>query len=328
MWKRVEEFDKAKWNEYVKKNGPQSGRFLQSWEWGEFQKAVGEKVERFVSDDGVASVVFRSLSGFGNYMYCQCGPITNSSYQVTVEEIVRHCEEQSDEAISNLVFARFDIPLKQFDKPKNWIRTIDIQPSHTWITALDLSEEKLFEFLHKKTRYNIGLAQRHGVEIQMNEIDFDSVWPLFIETGSRGEFRLHPKTYYEKMLQKVNSDDCKIFLATAMFEQKPIAVNLMLDFGGVRTYLHGASSHEHRALMAPHLLHFELIKDAKQKGLEIYDWRGIAPSDKSNHPWAGITRFKRSFPGREVVYVGTYDLVRKPFLYKVYRLARRVRRSI
>jgi lipid II:glycine glycyltransferase (peptidoglycan interpeptide bridge formation enzyme) len=320
MWKRVEEFDKSKWNEYVKKNGSLSGRFLQSWEWGEFQKSVGEKVERFFCDDGVASVIVRSLSGFGQYAYCPCGPITNSSYEKIVVELAR--------TIPDNLFFRFDVPQASVECQKNWVRTIDVQPSHTWVTQLDFSEEKLFESLHKKTRYNIGLAQRRNIEIKFNEIDFDSVWSIFIETGSRGEFRLHSKMYYEKMFENLNSDDCKIFLATAMFEQKPVAVNIMLDFGGVRTYLHGASSHEYRALMAPHLLHWELIIDAKQKGLSLYDWRGIAPSDKPNHPWAGITRFKKSFPGQEIVYTGTYDLVRKPFWYKVYQLARRVRRGV
>jgi len=320
MWKRVEEFEKTKWNEFVKKNGPLSGRFLQSWEWGEFQKTVGEKVERFICDDGVASVITRSLPGFGQYVYCPCGPITKTSFETAVTKLAQEFPQD--------LFFRFDIPLESVVQEKNWVRTIDVQPSHTWVTPLDLSDEKLFELLHKKTRYNIGLAQRHNIEIKFNEIDFDSVWPIFVETGSRGEFRLHSKIYYEKMFEKINSNDCKIFLATAMFEQKPIAVNIMLDFGGVRTYLHGASSHEYRALMAPHLLHWELIKDAKQKGLSVYDWRGIAPSDQPNHPWAGITRFKKSFPGHEVVYAGTYDFVRKPFWYKLYRLARRVRRSI
>ncbi|MBI4713572.1 peptidoglycan bridge formation glycyltransferase FemA/FemB family protein [Candidatus Uhrbacteria bacterium] len=332
MWKRVEEFEKEKWNEFVKKNGPQSGRFLQSWEWGEFQKAVGEKVERFVCDNGVASVIIRTTPGFGKYAYCPRGPIIEDDFFSVIKEL--------SEIIDPIIFFRFELLTsfhrgeevsthktnKTFHKTIDLQQSIDLQPSHTWITQLELSEEKLFESLHKKTRYNIGLAQRHGVEIRFNEIDFDSVWPIFIETGSRGEFRLHPKSYYQKMLKTINTDDCRTFLAVAMFEQKPIVVNLMLDFGGVRTYLHGASSHKYRSLMAPHFLHFELIKDAKQKGLSFYDWWGITPSDQPNHPWVGITRFKKSFPGREVVYTGTYDLVRKPFWYRVYCLARKLRR--
>ncbi|MBI2475570.1 peptidoglycan bridge formation glycyltransferase FemA/FemB family protein [Candidatus Uhrbacteria bacterium] len=335
MWKLVEEFDKKKWNEFVKKNGPLSGRFLQSWEWGEFQKAVGEKVERWSTEDdrreqkrtdGVASLIIRQLPGFGEYAYCPRGPIVKDDFSTALKAL--------SEIVDPIIFFRFEL-LTSFHRGeemsthktnKTFHKTIDLQPSHTWITPLELSEEKLFESLHKKTRYNIGLAKRHGVEVCLNEIDFDSVWPIFVETGSRGEFRLHPKDYYQKMLRTINTEYCRSFLAVAVFEQKPIAVNLMLDFGGVRTYLHGASSHKYRSLMAPHLLHFELIKDAKQKGFSFYDWWGIAPSDQPNHPWAGITRFKKSFPGREVVYAGTYDFVRKPFWYKVYRLARKLRR--
>lgn len=323
------------WNEFVAKHGPESGRFLQSWEWGEMQgvqrKTGGDigRQEETEEDKGgqkwVANVFVKKLPIFGSYIYCPRGPITESSYQVAAEEITH----------KNIMFARFDVPLSQIVSQnkcniihsggcimlhdKNWIKAIDISPSITWITDLDKSEDELFAKIHKKTRYNIKLAERHKLRVEIHSHDFEKVWHLFELTSTRGEFRLHKKSYYKKMLR------CA-FLAVVWKDDEPIAANIMIDFAGVRTYLHGASSHKHRALMAPHLLHWELIKDAKQKGLQKYDWWGVAPLDEPNHPWAGIGRFKRSFPGREVVYAGTYDFVIKPFWYNVYRLARKLRR--
>jgi len=46
-------------------------------------------------------------------------------------------------------------------------------------------------------------------------------------------------------------------------------------------------------MMAPHLLQWAAIKITKQLGYKYYDFWGIAPSDQPNHPWSGISRFKR-----------------------------------
>ena len=71
------------------------------------------------------------------------------------------------------------------------------------------------------------------------------------------------------------------------------------------------------------------MKNAKQQGLEIYDWWGVAAQNASGyHPWAGISRFKRGFGGIQSQTPGTQDIIGKPLKYHLYQLARRVRRMI
>lgn len=119
------------------------------------------------------------------------------------------------------------------------------------------------------------------------------------------------------------------FLAIAKHENDILATNIMIDFGDTRTYLHGASSNVKRNLMAPYLLHWELMKDAQSKGIKFYDWWGIAPIDApADHPWAGISRFKRGFGGEEVEYPGTFDLVLHPIKYRFYQFIRSLRRRM
>jgi lipid II:glycine glycyltransferase (peptidoglycan interpeptide bridge formation enzyme) len=74
--------------------------------------------------------------------------------------------------------------------------------------------------------------------------------------------------------------------------------------------------------MAHFLLHWELMKEAKTKGLRFYDWWGIASSDDPKDPWAGLTRFKKGFGGEVVKYPGTFDYVIKPFGYLFYKIFR------
>jgi lipid II:glycine glycyltransferase (peptidoglycan interpeptide bridge formation enzyme) len=92
-------------------------------------------------------------------------------------------------------------------------------------------------------------------------------------------------------------------------------------FGGVATYLHGASSDEHRNLMANYFLQWEAIKRAKEKGMKKYDFFGIAV-ELNRKKWAGITRFKKGFcPDCEpIIFPGCYDLVLCPGKYFVYRI--------
>ncbi len=333
MWQRLtSQLTKHTWDRFVITHGPRSGRFLQSWEWGEFQKAVGETVERWVWEEedkgesergglkGLAQVMEKKISGFGSYAYCPRGPIMMNEFVQAMIDL-----SQQNPAF---VFWRVDVPIIVVPSTQGFHKTIDLQPAMTRMTDLTMTPETLFASLHHKTRYHIRLADRHGIHTRFDLRDLSEVWPLFERTSSRGEFRLHDKSYYEQMLASLDTSVCRAFLASAWCEDTPVAATIMIDFGDVRTYVHGASSYEHRSLMAPHFLHWKLIKDAQQSGLTSYDWWGVSPKQESNHPWVGVSRFKRSFPGEEIVYPGTYDLVKRSAWYTLYRLARCLRRAI
>lgn len=330
MWSIFQDqIDREHWNHFVFKHGPQSGAFLQSWEWGEFQQETGERVVRWIMGEkteqkfhcsGVATVLMKPLSHIGTYAYCPRGPIIDGDFSVGLSGLLR--------VTPSMVFFRSDIPSEILHPVQNFWnhKTQSIQPALTRLTSLADSEQTLLASLPPKTRYNIRLAERRGVRIRFDRQALEDVWPLFEGTSSRGQFRLHKKAYYQRMLATLATASCRAFLATAWFEDRPIAANLMLDFGSVRTYLHGASSYEHRALMAPHLLHWQLLNDARQNGLLQYDWWGVAPLDQPRHTWSGISRFKRAFPGEEIAYLGTFDLVKQPVWYTLYQLVRRLRR--
>jgi lipid II:glycine glycyltransferase (peptidoglycan interpeptide bridge formation enzyme) len=224
------------------------------------------------------------------------------------------------------VFVRFE-PLNDV-KTFGFKKTFSVSPKTTLITSLEKSEEKLLSSFHQKTRYNINLAKRKGVKIEIAKAwELDIVWPLFEETAKRDGFRLHDKKHYEELL-KLKSNNLKVFLAVAFYENRPLAANIMVDFNGTRTYLHGASSNSNRNVMAPFLLHWELLTDAQAKGLKFYDWWGIASSDDPKDPWAGITRFKKGFGGETVRSPGTFDYVLKPSGYLIYKIIRCLKRFL
>lgn len=315
---KTEARDKKRWNTFVQKYGPRSGAFLYAWEWSEM--AHGQRYEFFEGDEliGLASVG-RIFLPFGqSYISGICGPVASSK-----ENILKVLEGLSD---NHSLFIRFE-PTLEIESPRVK-KTIAITPPTTLITSLEPGLQEILAAMHPKTRYNIGLAQRKNLLVKfLKPEELGLVWPLFEETAKRDGFRIHSKRHYQDLLN-LRGENLKVFLVAVFFEGKAIAANIVVDFHKTRTYLHGASSSQDRNLMAPFLLHWELMKEAKGRGLKFYDWWGIASNDDPKDPWAGITRFKKGFGGEVVQYPGTFDYVLKPIGYWFYQVSRFIIRKI
>ncbi|MBU4216731.1 peptidoglycan bridge formation glycyltransferase FemA/FemB family protein [Candidatus Parcubacteria bacterium] len=347
------ELNKEKLNNFLAEQ--RYSQFLQSHEWSEFQERVGQRVFRFgVEKDGkimaVVSLIKKNIGAGKAYFYCPRGPVfwfSRIQYSVTagfkLEEGPKveiwnflFTEIKKIAQTENCLFLRFD-PTDDFYLKGTSFKvrqTIDVQPSKTLILNLENTEENLLKEMHQKTRYNIRLAEKKGVTIREAGIDeFDKFWALMSETVERDGFRLHGKDYYKKMLStpqpsrsvvgvRVMSDELKIKLYFAEYEGRIIAANIITFFGDMVTYVHGSSSDQDRNVMAPYLLQWEIIKQAKNLGYKHYDFYGI-----DEIKWPGVTRFKKGFGGQEQTYPGTFDVIFNNFSYKAYQALRWLRRK-
>ncbi len=318
--------------------------FLQSWDWGEYQKQNGFEIKRLGVEDGgelkASALLIKNKLPFGNYFYCPKGPVFKEEIINKKEEIIKFFKEikKQESVIFLRLEPKFQIPNSKFQI----LKTIDIQPSKTIILDLNKTEEELLKEMHQKTRYNIRLAEKKGVKIREAKItppfqepalsvsrmggarggsdDFDKFWALMEQTVKRDGFSLHPKKHYQEMIN-INHKYLKIFLAE--FEGKVISAGIFSLFGDTVTYMHGASSNEHRNVMSPYLLHWHVIKLVKSWGFKKYDFFGI-----DEKKWPGVTRFKKGFGGEEINYPGTFDLVFNKPLYIIYKLGRIIRRLV
>lgn len=308
------------WNEEVLRRG---GGFLQSWEWGEFQKRAGAEVLRVRGEEPapLAQLIARRLPLGATSWYCPRGPLGAVDGIRDLPEVARS------------VFLRFE-PLEKPAMPEA-LKVRDVQPGQTMVVDLRPDEEAILAAMHEKWRYNIRLAERKGVRCYAAASDasaFDVFWGLMQETTERDRFSAHDADYYRLMLETLAGDPATdaarrpvARLLFAEHDGKVLAAELMLYFGGTATYLHGASSRDRREVMAPQGLHWYAMTDAKAKGFADYDLWGVAPEGVERHPWAGVTRFKKGFGGRYVAYPGTYDLPIDRLKYALYALIRRWR---
>src|SRR5690606_14429659 len=92
-------------------------------------------------------------------------------------------------------------------------------------------------------------------------------------------------------------------------------------FGDKSTYKDGASLRERPVYGISHLLQWRIIEWAKENGAVVHDFCGSPPSDQINnqdHPYYGFGRFKSSFSRNIVDFVGTYDIVVRPYRYRLW----------
>jgi len=313
------------WDDFVQKNA-QDGGFLQSWQWGEFQKSLGRMIYRLAVLDNkevvaAALAVRHKLPGGLNYIYLPRGPVVKANLGIlhSREQILKLIFQQIRLKASPLasIFLRLDPPLnsaaplvKLGAQPSG-----QVQPQQTLILDLSASQEQLLAKMKPKTRYNIKVAEKHGVEIiYSGKEDLEIFWQLLVKTSDRDRITSHPKNYYARMLSLPD-----VRLVLARYQNKVIAGNIMAFFGKYCYYLHGASDYDYRDKMAPYLLQWRMIKDAKEQGCRWYDFWGA-----DENKWPGVTRFKVGFAPQTTLteYVGAYDLIYNKFLYRLYHYFR------
>jgi lipid II:glycine glycyltransferase (peptidoglycan interpeptide bridge formation enzyme) len=191
--------------------------------------------------------------------------------------------------------------------------------------------------MKQKHRYNVRLAEKHGVQVEIISqnlmASFDRFWNLLASTAGRQEFRTHPRSYYEELLTALEPD-AEAHLAFAHKDGEDLATLLLITYKGTATYLHGGSSESNKQLMAPFLLHAEVIKFAQAQGNVSYDLWGTDLEQnpetkewqpKAGHPSAGTSRFKLGFGGQIIAYPGAFDLILNPFCYTLYKTLRKLR---
>jgi len=306
--------DKEKWNNFIKEN---NGSFLQSFQWGEFQKSLGRKIFRIeIENDLKGLVIKHNLPFKKSFLYCPRGPVIRNlkSFGKFLEEVKKIALKEN--AIFFKIEPEFDFDISSFGFKKSFR---EIQPSKTLILDISKSNKELLSEMHYKTRYNIRLAERKGIVVKISHSNyFNDFFTLLEKSAKRDKFRTHPKEYYKKQLL-INDNEYKTSLFIAYYKNIPIAGIMVNFFGSTATYLHGGFDYNFRNLMAPYKLQYEAIKKAKAIGCRYYDLWGI-DEDK----WPGVTRFKKGFGGKEVIYPGSFDLILSKNWYIIYKVAREI----
>ncbi|OGY17537.1 MAG: hypothetical protein A2784_01375 [Candidatus Chisholmbacteria bacterium RIFCSPHIGHO2_01_FULL_48_12] len=167
---------------------------------------------------------------------------------------------------------------------------------------LDLrkSEKRLLAEMKSKTRYNIGLAQRKGVKVQIvsgRKILETGLFNLLKRNASRLRIFELPQKWFEAQVKAFGE---KCFAVLGYAENELVAGNFFMTSSDGCFYSYNGSTGLGRKLMAPSLCVWEGIREAKRRKLKTFDFEGIYDGSWSLRRWRGFTRFKQGFGGEEI----------------------------
>lgn len=298
----------SNWNEPLLKEPSQAGIFLQSYEWGELQEMSGARVHRFEFLDQHVQVFEYALPFGWKYWHVPRVRLHQKSLYALLDEA------RTQHIVYILAEPRAELAEYDFKK----VPAKAVMPQQTSIIEI-ADDVTMLASMHQKTRYNIRLAQKKGVEIILDEEGtyFTDFLRLMKHTGNRNKFGIAPDHHYAAIIAQPSS-----FLLHAKYNDEIIASHLYWIFGDTVTYLHGASASVHREVMAPYLVYWQSLMQARARGCEYLDTWGI-----DEQKWESLTRFKRGFGGFEVVYPDVFTI---PLSWKYYLITwlRRMKHSL
>lgn len=286
--------------------------------WFEFQKNIGRQAWLLEADGASALVVKHNLPLGLSWLEVPRGPLWKS--EKDLNEILKKIKKLGKK--ENAIFVRlspynkFKISDLRFKTSKN-----DNHPETSLTIDLDQDEADILKQMKPKGRYNIKVARKHGVTISESS-EIDEFYKILSTTANRDGFGIHPKAYYQQMLDSM-PDNAQLLIAE--YEGKVIAGGIFVYFDEWGIYYYGASESKYRNVMAPYLIQWKAIEEAKERGCKYYDFLGIAPENAKNHPWLGVTQFKKKFGGSVMHYPKAKEFILKPFWYWTYRLYKIIR---
>lgn len=310
---------------------------LQSWEWGAFRSKNGLQIERVgFFDQGklvkAFEVTFHPIPLLGQTAgYFPKGFMPDEE-QLAVLKQIGQAHNALFIKLEPNVSQKVGAPSAHQDIMK-FLLDHDCVPGRPLFTKytfqLDLtpSIDELFAKLSSKTRYNVNLAHKKGVQIVENSTaeGMEEYIKILEETTTRQGFYAHSPQYFRTMWETLGASGMmRIF--NAVYDNQILVSWIMFIFNGVLYYPYGASRSIHRDVMASNLMMWEMINFGKANNCHLFDmWGSLGPDPDPKDPWFGFHRFKKGYGGDLVEFLGTYDLVLNYPYYKLFRLADDIR---
>ena len=197
---------------------------------------------------------------------------------------------------------------------------------YNFLLNIEKPEEDLLASFHSKTRYNIRLAEKKGVSIidKSTEEGMEDYIRLMEETTKRQGFFNHNAKYFQNLFKIFPKNSLKIL--EAVYNEEVLTAWILFNFNGKLYYPYGASGNNHRELMPNNLIMWEAIKYGKNLNCSVFDlWGCLGPNPNTADSWYGFHKFKSGYNPQLVEYIGTFDFVYKPFMYKLFNIADKIR---
>jgi lipid II:glycine glycyltransferase (peptidoglycan interpeptide bridge formation enzyme) len=345
----VSSLDPAAWNAFVERSDP--GSYLQLSGWAEVKAVNGWSAHRLVAEVGAPDgagpggaepggpgaqrigaqiLVRRPRPMPWAFAYAPRGPVAAAWDNDAIAAFSTEARRVLPVVAGRVSHLRIDPEIEQ-DGPLDpdgalrralraagWRAASPIQPNATRIIDLHADEEALWGDLRKKWRQYVNKARNAGIVVVDADVGrLPEFYRIYRDTADRAGFLIRTEAAYRDVWNAYAPSG----RARLLFAQAPggeaLATLFLVRSGPRVVEPYGGMTAAGGESRANYLLKWEAIRSSREAGATSYDLWGLATG--------GIAHFKTGFGGREVQYVGAWDLVLDPVGRRAYELAQRAR---
>lgn len=319
--------DKVIWEEFILSQKPQT--FLQSWNWGEVNEETGEEITRlgFYKNKKLAgtALLIKQQAKRGSHILIPAGPLIDWEDTALRRFVIQSIKEVAKKR--EVWFVRIRPEILDNGRNRELFKELGLVPSpmhlhaeNTWVLDITKPEEELLKNMRKTTRYLIRKSLQEKdlkIKVSTNPKTANILFNLQKETAQRHGFVGFSKNLFEKEIEILGQDDqARVFMVKN--KKEVLAIAIIVFYAKVAYYHFSASTSKLSKLPFSYRLQWEIIKYAKKKGQNRYNFWGIAPNDDPKHRFAGVTMFKKGFGGERVDWLHAHDLIVSPLYYFTY----------
>jgi lipid II:glycine glycyltransferase (peptidoglycan interpeptide bridge formation enzyme) len=325
------ELDDAAWDRFVASGVP--GSYLQLSPWATVKAANGWRAVRIATDDGrigAQILVRRPRPLPWGFAYAPRGPVATAWDTETIGGFTEAVRERLAATAGRVSHLRID-PEIEADGPLDpdgdlrtslraagWRPGSAIQPGSTRLIDLRASEDDLWSDLRKKWRQYVNKARSGAVVV--SDADGSAIpefYRVYRETAARAGFLIRTEQAYRDVWDAYAPLGLARLLFARSTSGEALATLFLVRCGDRVVEPYGGMTAAGAVSRANYLLKWEAIRRSREGGAQTYDLWGLATG--------GIAHFKTGFGGREVGYIGAWDLVLDPLGRKTYETAQAAR---
>lgn len=296
--------------------------FLQSEPWGRFQEAFGRTVVRN-SGDGWSYQAFLETGKMNTRLYAPYGPVVSRAGALPDALAALSADARRLGATFVRVEPTGAVSAGELSSA-GLHRVHRVQPELTWRVDLSEGRAAVLSGMTKTSRNLYNTYEKKGLSIRRSQdpADIEILIGLLGQVASRTKMKPHSANYLRVQAQTLlPTSDASLYIVES--GETAVAISFVYDDEARRYYGHAASDYEFRNVHPGNALVVQMLLDAVERGQLEFDFYGIAPENEPNHPWAGFSKFKKSFGGFEHAYVGTWELPVNRIGYLLYRVLQR-----
>jgi lipid II:glycine glycyltransferase (peptidoglycan interpeptide bridge formation enzyme) len=324
----------ASWDAYVRRH--QLATYLQTSAWARVKAATGWSsviVGRSSGPAGPlgAQVLTRPIPMMPwRFAYAPRGPLADAWNEETHEAWIAEVRRATARGgpLAGAALLRMDPEIEEEPEVeaalgrRGWRRAHDMQPRKTRIVDLTVAEDALWSALRKKWRQYVNKARSNGIVVRdvdpTAETDaFDRFYEVMREVSQRTALPLRSATTFRQVWEAFAPTGESRLLFAEDGAGAVHAVLLLVRSGTRVVEPYGGMSAAGAESRANYLLKWEAIRSSREQGATSYDMWGLIGT--------GIDHFKAGFGGREVAYIGAWDLALSPVGALAFRSAERGR---